>query len=98
MPKLAPTMLSNMKELPTIKLGDHTLQMELNELSPEVQEIARKELRETPDVKRDAIIAPRDLSKGKYLLNVLRGAIITLRDLLKGKYLLNVCKGRNINF
>lgn len=58
-------MLSDLDELPTIQLGDFTLEIEMNDLSPEMQEVARKELRETPDVKRDAIVALRDLLKGQ---------------------------------
>lgn len=58
-------MLSDLDELPTVKLGDFTLEIEMDDLSPEMQEVARKELRETPDVKRDAIVALRDLLKGQ---------------------------------
>lgn len=61
---VADTMLSDMDEMPTIKLGDYTLQMELEDLKPEVAEIARKELRENPDIKRDAVVELRDLLKG----------------------------------
>uniref|UniRef100_V5GKY7 Clavesin-1 n=1 Tax=Anoplophora glabripennis TaxID=217634 RepID=V5GKY7_ANOGL len=67
---VADTMLSDMEEMPTIKLGDYVLQMELEELKPEVQEIARKELRETPDVKREAVIELRDLLKEEKDLHV----------------------------
>ncbi|XP_018569356.1 clavesin-1 isoform X4 [Anoplophora glabripennis] len=70
MPKIADTMLSDMEEMPTIKLGDYVLQMELEELKPEVQEIARKELRETPDVKREAVIELRDILKEEKDLHV----------------------------
>ncbi|XP_018569353.1 clavesin-1 isoform X1 [Anoplophora glabripennis] len=63
-------MLSDMEEMPTIKLGDYVLQMELEELKPEVQEIARKELRETPDVKREAVIELRDILKEEKDLHV----------------------------
>lgn len=56
--------------MPTIKLGEYTLQMELEDLKPEVQEIAKKELRETPDVKRDAIVELRDLLKGENTSNL----------------------------
>lgn len=58
-------MLSDLDELPTVQLGDFTLEIEMNDLTPEMQEVARKELRETPDVKRDAIVALRDLLKGE---------------------------------
>ncbi|XP_018569355.1 clavesin-1 isoform X3 [Anoplophora glabripennis] len=67
---VADTMLSDMEEMPTIKLGDYVLQMELEELKPEVQEIARKELRETPDVKREAVIELRDILKEEKDLHV----------------------------
>lgn len=61
-------MLSDLDELPTVQLGDFTLEIEMNDLTPEMQEVARKELRETPDVKRDAIVALRDLLKGEWFL------------------------------
>lgn len=48
-------MMSNMTELPKIKLGDFVLQFELDEPNEKVAEIARKELRENPDRKREAI-------------------------------------------
>lgn len=63
-------MLSDMDELPTVQLGDFKLEFELGEPSPKVQEIARKELRETPDVVKEAIPALRDLLKGKYILHL----------------------------
>lgn len=53
-----------MEKLPTVQLGDYTLQIEIEELSPEVEEIARKELRETPDVKKAAVDELRALLKG----------------------------------
>lgn len=61
----AATLLSDLEELPSVKLGDFILEFELEELSPEMKEVARKELRETPDVARDAVVALRDLLKGK---------------------------------
>ncbi|KAJ8911527.1 hypothetical protein NQ315_005897, partial [Exocentrus adspersus] len=67
---LADTMLSEMDEMPTIKLGDYTLQMELEDLKPHVAEIARKELRETPDVKKQAVVELRDLLKEEKNLHV----------------------------
>ncbi|CAH1276786.1 unnamed protein product [Diabrotica balteata] len=66
----AATMLSDMDQLPTIKLGNYTLQIELDDLKPEVQEIARKELRETPEVKKEAIVALRDLLREEKDLKV----------------------------
>ncbi|XP_063913796.1 alpha-tocopherol transfer protein-like isoform X1 [Zophobas morio] len=69
-PDISPNMLSEMKELPTVQIGDYNLHLELDELSPEVKEIARKELRETPDVSRDAVIALRDLLKEERDLHI----------------------------
>ncbi|XP_044750128.1 alpha-tocopherol transfer protein isoform X2 [Coccinella septempunctata] len=62
-PELAPTMLSDMDEIPVVRFGEVTLEVELQDLKPEAQEIARKELRETPDVSREAVKELRDLLK-----------------------------------
>lgn len=61
---VAATILSDMDKMPTVKLGDYTLQIEIEELSSEVREIARKELRETPDVRDQAVKELRELLKG----------------------------------
>lgn len=53
-----------MDKMPTVQLGDYTLQIEIEELTPEMKEIARKELRETPDVQKQAVAELRDLLKG----------------------------------
>jgi hypothetical protein len=58
-------LLSDLEELPNLKIGDYVLQLETNDLTPEVKEIARKELRETPEVCKEAVIALRDLLRGK---------------------------------
>lgn len=44
------TFLSDLKELPTLTIGDLTIRLETEEPSPELKEIARKELRETPEI------------------------------------------------
>lgn len=62
-------MLSDMDTLPSIKLGNFILRFEIDEATPEVLEIARKELRENPDVSREAVKELRDLLKGKYILS-----------------------------
>ncbi|XP_030752411.1 alpha-tocopherol transfer protein-like isoform X3 [Sitophilus oryzae] len=65
------TLLSDMKEMPTVQLGDnYTLQIELDELKPEVKEIARKELRETPEVVEAAVKELRELLKEETDLHV----------------------------
>lgn len=61
----ANTMLSTLDHLPSIQYGDFTLQFELDDLPSEVREKARIELRETPDRSREAVIALRELLRGK---------------------------------
>lgn len=78
-------MLSDLDELPTIQLGDFTLQFEMDELSPEMQEVARKELRETPDVKRDAVVALRDLLKGEFWENSRHFYVIAVLEVSEEK-------------
>jgi hypothetical protein len=62
--------LSDLEELPSLKIGDFILTIELGELTPEVKEIARKELRETPEVRKQAIVELRDLLRGKNPLHL----------------------------
>lgn len=59
--------LSDLEEIPSVKIGEFVFHLEVNDLTPEVKEIARKELRETPEVRKEAIIALRDLLRGKEL-------------------------------
>ncbi|XP_012289204.1 alpha-tocopherol transfer protein-like isoform X2 [Orussus abietinus] len=59
------TMLTDLDELPSIKLGDFTLEFELGPPSAELQEVARKELRETPEVQKEAVDRFRELLKGE---------------------------------
>jgi hypothetical protein len=58
-------LLSDLEEIPSLKVGDYLLHLEIKELTPEIKEIARKELRETPEVCKEAVIALRDLLRGK---------------------------------
>lgn len=58
-------MLSDLDTLPAIQLGDYTLKFELDPLSPKMQEVARIELRETPERKAEAVVALRNLLKGR---------------------------------
>lgn len=58
-------LLSDLEEIPNLQCGDYVFHLEVNDLTPEVQEIARKELRETPEVRKEAVIALRDLLRGK---------------------------------
>lgn len=59
-------MLTDMDQMPRIKLGDFTLEFELGPPSAEIQEVARKELRESPDVQKKAIMQLRALLKGLF--------------------------------
>lgn len=56
-------LLSDIDELPTVSLGDHILRLEVDEIRPEVKDIARRELRENPDIVRESIQALKDLLK-----------------------------------
>lgn len=58
-------LLSDLEEIPSLKIGEYVFNLEVSDMTPEVKEIARKELRETPEVRKEAIIALRDLLRGK---------------------------------
>jgi len=49
-----PTMLSDIDQLPTLQVGDYTLQFELGEPTAQGKEVAIKELRETPERQKEA--------------------------------------------
>ncbi|XP_044009559.1 alpha-tocopherol transfer protein-like isoform X1 [Aphidius gifuensis] len=55
------TMLTDMEQMPSVKLGDYTLQFELGTPSPEMLKVAKDELRETPEIQRKAIDELREL-------------------------------------
>lgn len=59
-------MLSDVTTLPAVQLGDFLLQIELDDPSESVREIARRELRETPDVVIPAIEDLKKLLKGMF--------------------------------
>lgn len=60
------TMLSDLERLPEIKLGgDFTLRLELDELSDELKEVARKELRENDDLQKQSMEELRELLKAE---------------------------------
>jgi len=63
-------LLSDLEEIPTLKVGEYVFHLEVNDLTPEVKEIARKELRETPEVRKEAVITLRDLLRGKECLHL----------------------------
>jgi hypothetical protein len=53
-------MLSELDALPSVQLGDYTLRFELEDLTPFSQEVAFRELRETPENRENGI---RELKK-----------------------------------
>lgn len=59
------SLLSDLEEIPCLKVGEHVFYLEVNDMTPEVKELARKELRETPEVCKEAVIVLRDLLRGK---------------------------------
>lgn len=61
------TMLSNLTEVPFIKIGDYTLEFELGPPSPELQEVAKKELRESPEIQKQSMARLQELLKGSAL-------------------------------
>lgn len=57
-------LLSDLKEVPSLKIGNKTVELEIYPSSPEFQEIAKKELRESPEVQKEAIARLKELLKG----------------------------------
>ncbi|XP_076291535.1 alpha-tocopherol transfer protein-like isoform X3 [Lasioglossum baleicum] len=71
MDRVAPgTMLTRLEKVPSLKLGEFTLELELEHPSPELEEVARKELRESPEVQKEAIAKLRELLKAETDLKV----------------------------
>ncbi|XP_066589164.1 alpha-tocopherol transfer protein-like isoform X2 [Prorops nasuta] len=59
------TMLTDIEPLPYIKLGDYTLQFEMGTPSAELQEVAKRELRESPENQQEGIRRLKELLKGE---------------------------------
>lgn len=57
-------MLSGITETPCLQIGEYTLRFELDPPNAEFQEIARKELRETPEIQKESIARLRELLQG----------------------------------
>ncbi|KAG8234479.1 hypothetical protein J437_LFUL014347 [Ladona fulva] len=68
--EMSSKMLSEIKELPKIQLGNFVLQFELEDLDDELQEKARKELRETPELTKESLQELRELLKEEADLNI----------------------------
>lgn len=64
--------LSDLDKVPCIQFGDYTLRLELDDdLSPELLEVAVKELRETPEQQEKSIAELRELLESKHIPHVL---------------------------
>lgn len=59
------TLLSDLKEIPCLKIGDRIFEMELGSPPPELQEVARKELRENPELQKESVVRLRELLKAE---------------------------------
>lgn len=57
-------MLSSLEDLPSIKIGDDILRFELDPLTEFGKEVARKELRETNEIKAQAVEDLKELLRG----------------------------------
>lgn len=57
-------MLSDLEALPQVQLGDYVLRFELEDLTEFGRQVAAKELRESDEVKKEAIEELRELLKG----------------------------------
>lgn len=58
-------MLSEIEELPSVQLGDYVLRFELEDLTPFGKEVAKNELRETPEIRESSVQELRTLLKGR---------------------------------
>lgn len=58
-------LLSDLKEIPSLKIGNKTVELEIYPPSPEFQEIAKKEIRESPEVQKEAIARLKELLKAE---------------------------------
>ncbi|XP_078046883.1 alpha-tocopherol transfer protein-like isoform X3 [Augochlora pura] len=64
------TMLTVLDKMPSLKLGEFTLELELMPPSEELQEVAKRELRESPELQKEAIEKLRELLKADTKLKV----------------------------
>ncbi|XP_078046884.1 alpha-tocopherol transfer protein-like isoform X4 [Augochlora pura] len=63
-------MLTVLDKMPSLKLGEFTLELELMPPSEELQEVAKRELRESPELQKEAIEKLRELLKADTKLKV----------------------------
>lgn len=61
--------LSDLNEIPALKIGNKIFELEIGSPTPELQEVAKKELKETPEVQKEATARLRELLKGSLYIN-----------------------------
>ncbi|XP_019885211.1 alpha-tocopherol transfer protein-like isoform X2 [Camponotus floridanus] len=59
------TFLSGLTEIPSLKIGNKTFELEVGPPTPELQQVAQKELRESPEVQKEAIARLKELLKAE---------------------------------
>lgn len=57
--------LSGLTEIPSLKIGNKTFELEVGPPTPELQQVAQKELRESPEVQKEAIARLKELLKAE---------------------------------
>ncbi|XP_029155352.1 alpha-tocopherol transfer protein-like isoform X2 [Nylanderia fulva] len=57
--------LSDLKEIPCMKIGNRIFEIELNPPPSELQEVAKKELRENPELQKESVARLRELLKAE---------------------------------
>lgn len=72
-------MLSDLESLPQAQLGDYLLRFELEDLTEFGQQVAVKELRETDEVKLEAIAELRELLKGNLMVFLPYSSLMEMR-------------------
>ncbi|XP_022919160.1 alpha-tocopherol transfer protein-like isoform X2 [Onthophagus taurus] len=60
---VADTMLSDLKSLPKLQIGNFSLELEVGDLPPTLEDVAKDELRESKDVQTEAIDRLREMLK-----------------------------------
>lgn len=54
--------------MPSLKVGNKTFELEIGPPTPELQQVAQKELRESPEVQKEAIARLKELLKGFFYI------------------------------
>ncbi|XP_031849839.1 alpha-tocopherol transfer protein-like isoform X2 [Nomia melanderi] len=63
-------MLTDFQKVPSLKLGEFTLEIEMQDPSDELKDVARRELRETPEIQKEAAEKLKELLRAERDLKV----------------------------